>query len=160
MEACAHCGAALVARHAVTSAELEFGTISWHREMAAIEALVAGRGTEGLSVESIAVRAYRKKSNPTVVSSMISIGLGNDAIVRFWCRHYDGRWWRGQWSMLGGDSPAPGSLEETYARRHELVRPAAVTIERDVNFWRLVDADYGDEEGRAAPASALAGLSA
>jgi hypothetical protein len=73
-------------------------------------------------------------------------GRGEDAIVRMWFKHPDTRWCRQHWAMLLGDSPAPRSLKEAYARRTELVRPAFVDLDRKGNFWRVVRADYENDE--------------
>ncbi len=35
---------------------------------------------------------------------------------------------------------------EAYARRDELVRPAFVDLDQEGNFWRVVWADYEDDE--------------
>ncbi len=142
--ACFHCDEVLNARRAVTSEELEFGSIHWGPEQAAVKALTDARGFRGLSVESIALHAYRKPQTDSV-SCMISIGLGGDAIVRVWHKHLNTRWWRDIWSMLLGDSPAPNTLKDAYARRGELIRPASIDIERDGNFWRIAGAAYEDD---------------
>lgn len=109
---CTHCAAPLTTRKAVTPRELEFGTINFWRESRAVEELVARHGTWRPPVESIAVHAYRKKTDPTSVSCMISIGLGGDAIVRRWFKHMQGsERWRHAWAMLLGDPPAAQELD-------------------------------------------------
>ncbi|NLS07633.1 DEAD/DEAH box helicase [Rhizobium sp. P32RR-XVIII] len=142
--ACFSCGEVLKARRVVTSEELEFGSIQWGPEQAAVKALTEARGLRGLSVESIALHAYRKP-NTDSVSCMVSIGLGGDAIIRVWHKHLNTRWWRDLWSMLLGDAPAPQTLKDAYARRDELIRPASIDIERDGNFWRIAGASYEDD---------------
>ena len=148
---CDHCGATLAVRRQITAADLEFGSISWHREMRAIEALVAARGPVELPVESLALHAYRKKSAPNSVSCMISFSLGGDAIVRVWTKQFDTPYWIRRWSDLLGDKPATRSLQDACHRRDELVRPAAVSIEKDGEFWRVVDIDYSVDPDDVAP---------
>ena len=145
-EACFHCGAPLHVRRRVSAADLEFGTIQWHRESQALEVLVAQHGRVDLPVESIQLHGYRKKSDPSSLTAMLSLALGGDAIVRVWVKHFDTNWWRRLWAMLLGESPAPRTLREAFARRGELVRPGAVTINKEGNFWRLIAADYGAED--------------
>ncbi|TCQ28239.1 DEAD/DEAH box helicase [Rhizobium sp. PP-CC-3G-465] len=147
---CFHCDRVLRARQAVTAEQLEYGSIHWGPEQAAVNALTEAKGFRGLPVESIALHAYRKP-NTDSQSCMISIGLGGDAIVRVWHKHLNTRWWRDIWAMLLGDQPAPQTLKEAYGRREELVRPASVDIERDGHFWRIVGVSYDDDvEERAA----------
>ena len=52
------------------------------------------------------------------------------------------------------DPPAPRPLTEAYARRGELVRPASIDLEKDRNFWRVVRADYEDDEAVWLPEAA------
>ena len=66
--ACSHCGSELVVRRPVKSVELEYGIIAWGRETKALQALVDAEGWTGLPVESLALHAYRKRSDPTSVS--------------------------------------------------------------------------------------------
>lgn len=146
---CGHCNHQLVARRAKTSEELEFGTIQWGPEQRAVTALTDARGFRGLSVESIALHAYRRPANDSI-SCMLSFGLGGDAIIRLWFKHLETRWWRDIWSMLLGDNPAPKNLADAYGRRGELVRPAAIDIEKDGNFWRVTGVSYDDDERMAA----------
>ncbi|GLK68966.1 DEAD/DEAH box helicase [Hansschlegelia plantiphila] len=151
-EACGHCGAPLVVAHAVDATQLEFGTIDWTRESRAVEIRTAVQGTERLAVESMALHAYRKASDPTSLSCMISYGLGGGAIVRTWFKRLDTSWWRRQWTMLLGDDPAPRTLREACARRGELVRPASIDLAKDGAFWRVVAVDYGDAADESAAA--------
>ncbi|MBD8555530.1 DEAD/DEAH box helicase [Rhizobium sp. CFBP 8762] len=147
---CLHCERVLKARKAVTAEQLEYGSINWGPEQAAVTALTEVRGFRGLSVESIALHAYRKPSTGGL-SCMLSVGLGGEAIIRVWHKHLSTRWWRDLWAMLLGDLPAPETLEEAYARRGELVRPASIDIERNGSFWSITAAAYDDEvEERAA----------
>ncbi len=144
--ACTHCGAALPVRKAVSAVELEYGTISFGPENKAVLAVVNRHGWDGLPVESIALHAYRKKSDPTSVSCMISLALGGEAIVRLWFKSMKSTRWIETWQRLLGDAPVPRSLEEAYARRHELIRPASVDLDREDGFWRVVGFDYDDDE--------------
>jgi DNA repair protein RadD len=144
--ACSHCGAEIEVRRQMTAERLEFGTINWHREQEAIQALVAARGSNGLPVETVAFHAYRKRSDPSSISGMLSFSLGGDAIVRLWIKRFRKQRWQSLWCDLLGDLPAPRSLDEAYQRRGELVRPAAIAIEREGNFWRVPDISYGDDE--------------
>jgi DNA repair protein RadD len=141
---CSHCSHALVAGRAVTSHELEFGSIAWGKEQKAVEALVAVHGTKGLAVESIALHGYHKASTGSI-TCMISYGLGGDAIIRTWHKNLNTKWFARLWASLLGDTPPPKALREAYARRAELVRPASIDIEKDGNFWRVASIAYEDE---------------
>lgn len=144
---CGHCGATLKVRYAVTSRDLEFGTIRWFRETDALKALVAEKGMDRVPVESIALHAYRKSSDPSQVSLMMSIGLGGEAVVRMWFKRMKGnRYFAAAWSRLLGDEPVPQSIEEAYGRREELVRPAFVDVTHDGSFWSVAEAYYDDDE--------------
>lgn len=149
-EKCEHCDKVLVKRQAVTSERLEFGTINWRAEQDAIDGLIAAYGKTGLPVESIAVHAY-KQAKTGSLSCMLSIGLGGDAIVRLWFKNLETPWWRDIWASLLGNVPAPRTLADAYQRRGELIRPAAIDIEKEGHFWRVTGVDYdADTDERAA----------
>lgn len=143
---CSHCGAALFVRRATTAHELEYNTISYSVEHRAMRRLVHQHDNRKLPVESLACHAYRKIGDPNSVSLMISIGLGGDAIVRQWFKRLGSRHFKEAWASLLGASPAPSTLVEAFARRHELIRPAAVDVEEAGSFWRASNPDYADDE--------------
>ena len=142
---CDECGALLAPGKAVTAADLEFGTIQWTIETRALGALVADRGTRQLPVEAIAVHAYRKRSDPTSVSLMVSFALGEDAIVRRWVTRLKSTYWREFWVSLLGALPAPTTIAEAINRRHELVRPTSIDIKLEGAFWRVTSVNYCDD---------------
>lgn len=151
---CTHCGGPLAARKIVTAHDLEYEAIRFWDEAKAVEQLVARMGPKRLPVESIALHGYRKQGDPNKISCMISVGLGGKAVVRSWFKRLKGERFTTFWAQLLGDTPPPTTLEEAYSRRAELVRPAAVDLERDGNFWRLRAVDHGyDEDPSPAPAT-------
>ena len=77
---------------------------------------------------------------------MVSFGLGGDAIVRTWFKKLKTPRWQAFWAMLLGDEPAPRTLHEAQARRHELVRPASLDLGHEDGFWRVLSVDYADQE--------------
>ena len=162
--ACEACGVALPPRKVVTAHDLEFGTIRWHDETAAIRALVAERGTKGLPVESVAVHAYRKRDDPNSVSLMVSFGLGGQAIVRQWFKYLRSPYWADMWGDLLGLTPAPRKMEEAQSRRGELIRPVSIDIALDGSFWKVTHVEHEpDDEGSlppSAPSVARVGVSA
>lgn len=111
-----------------------------------MEALVDEQGWHRLRVESIALHAYRKRSDPTSVSCMLSFALGGDAIARLWFKSMYGWRWQAMWQRLLGGKPVPRSLEEAYRRRHELIRPASIDLDREDGFWRVTGIDYDEDE--------------
>ena len=144
---CFHCDAELPVRRAVTTRDLEFGSINWTPEKNAMWRLVNAHGWQGHPVESLALHAYRKKSDPESISCMVSFGLGGDAIVRTWFKKLGkSRRWQAFWAMLLGDAPAPRSLPEAQSRRSELIRPASIDLEHEDGFWRVVAVDYDEDE--------------
>lgn len=149
---CEACGETLPPRRIVTAHDLEFGTIRWHDETAAIRALVAEKGTKGLPVESVAVHAYRKRDDPTSVSLMVSFGLGGQAIVRQWFKYLRSPYWTEMWSALLGLSPAPLKLEEAQSRRGELIRPTAIDIALDGSFWKVTRVEHEADVEEDGPA--------
>lgn len=153
-EECGHCGTVLRVRRVVTAQDLEFGTINWRRESQAMALLTHERGTTGLTVESLALHAYRKKHEPHKVSLMLSLGLGGDAVVRLWFRPVaKNRHFAAIWSRLLGDSPVPQTVEEAYARRDELVRPGSLDLYLYGNFWKVQGVSYEDDEEEQAEAA-------
>jgi DNA repair protein RadD len=151
---CQECSAVLPPSKIVTANDLEFGTINWNIETRAIRALVQDRGYERLPVEAIAVHAYRKRSDPTSISLMVSFGLGGDAIVRKWVKRLRSDHWTEFWISLMGEAPAPKTLQDALNRRHELVRPMSIDIEQDGAFWRVIGVDHsegGEDDAGPAP---------
>lgn len=148
---CTHCSSSLPRLRSRTAHDLEYGTIRWRREAAAIAAMVRAGGTR-LPVETIALHAYRKPADPESVSVMISFACGGDAVIRTWFKWLNIEPWRRMWGMLLGLSPAPRTLAEAYARRAELVRPASIEVIQDGNFWRVAGAGYEtlEDDGAAA----------
>jgi DNA repair protein RadD len=143
---CEECDAVLPPRKVVTAHDLEFGTIQWTAETAALRALVAERGFERLPVESLAVHAYRKRHDPTAISLMVSFSLGNGAIVRQWFKRLRSGQWTETWRNLYGGTPTPTTIADALNRRHELVRPSSVDIEQDGAFWRVLGIDHGEPD--------------
>ena len=68
--------------------------------------------------------------------------------ISFGREMHSARWVR-FWTMMPGSQPAPRSLPEAYGRRDQLVRPAAVSIEKEDAFWRLAEVDYATDDSRS-----------
>ncbi|ORE90672.1 DNA or RNA helicase of superfamily II [Stappia sp. 22II-S9-Z10] len=148
--ACLHCGEALKVMRVIRPEDLEFGAINWREETRALERLVEQEGYAGHAVQSFAVHGYRKKSDPNSISLMVSFALAGGAVVREWHKWMGRPEWKARWKSLGGEWPAPASINEAYARRAELVRPVSVGIGKVGDFWRVVEVSHeGEDEGEA-----------
>jgi hypothetical protein len=44
-----------------------------------------------------------------------------------------------KWRLLGGPQPAPTTVADALARQHEISSIAAVGVQRDREYWRVVD---------------------
>jgi len=135
---CLHCGAGLRGRRPREKAPMEITRIDFRRASAAVDRLVELCGPRLLPVQEFTLEGHEKRDQPGSFSVRLKFDLGNDAIIYQWEKNLRSDRWARQWRALCGDDPAPRSFEETFGRRHELVRPLTVSIEKKDAFWRVV----------------------
>ncbi|TAM96012.1 MAG: DEAD/DEAH box helicase, partial [Rhizobiaceae bacterium] len=135
---CQHCGERLRGRAPREKAPLEITPINFRRAAKAVEKLVRQQGLCHHVVHDFALEGHEKRDHPGSFSVRLKFDLGGHAIVYQWEKDLTSDRWARIWWAFCGDDPAPHSFEEAFGRRHELVRPLVVSIERDGPFWRVV----------------------
>jgi DNA repair protein RadD len=93
-----------------------------------------------LTVSRCSVEEYHKPGRPPSLRVDFWTGqLGVSDWLAF--EHGEGARWHAakKWRALGGRLPAPTTVAEALARREEITAVVAIGVQRDGEFWRVVD---------------------
>jgi DNA repair protein RadD len=96
---------------------------------------------EWLAVQLTSFHVHYKRDNPLAPPSLrVEYLCGFTAYREFICFQHEGyarekaREW---WHALGGEDPAPATIAEAFARRHELDQVAEIVPVPDGKWWRI-----------------------
>jgi len=103
---------------------------------------ILSKATQTVRCVDMHVSSYESKKKPGTplmlkVEYVLDMGERFSEYLCFSHQNYAAVIARKRWPILGGDEPSPTSTAAAFNRKHELIRPDKMIVQRDGKFWRV-----------------------